>query len=170
MQRNKWNLRHISLCLWRIACCEICKWWHRAINSWKLVAWDQCSRFNSTYRANELTQIAEMNQVASGGVKWGVSKIFSLLSVQGNLSHEQRLRLKDDGRPCPPVTIKNRTSVGVYDSYSWMCGDAERNTYFCWPCLVMGDLSKLRFLVCTLILVKTWKIPLYFFEKRFRFN
>ena len=106
-----------------------------------------------------------MNQVASGGVKWGVSKIFSLLSEQGKLSHEQRLRLKDDGRPFPPVTIKNRSSVGVYDSYPWMCGDAEKNTYFCWPCLVMGDPSKVRFLVCILILVKTLKIPLYFLDR-----
>ena len=106
-----------------------------------------------------------MNQVASGGVKRGVSKIFSLLFEQGKLSHEQRLRLKDDGRPCPPVTIKNRTSVGVYDTYSWMCGDAEKNTYFCWPCLVMGDLSKVRFLVCILILVKTLKTSLYLLNR-----
>jgi len=101
-------------------------------------------------RTNELTHIAEMNQVAPDGIKWGVSKIFSLLSVQGKLSYEQRLRLKDDGRPCPSVTIKHRTSAGVYDSYSWICGDTARNTYFCWPCLVMGDLSKVRFFVCLL--------------------
>ena len=84
------------------------------------------------------------------GSNGGVSKIFSLLSEQGKLSSEQCLRLKDDGRPCPSVTIKHRTSVGAYDSYSWICGDAERNMYFCWPCLVMGDLSKVRFFVCLL--------------------
>ena len=79
---------------------------------------------------------------------------------------EQRLRLKDDGRQCPSVTIKHRTSVGVYDSYSWICGDAERNTYFCWPCLVMGDLSKVRFSCLSFILSKYIKDSTLFLLKQ----
>ena len=86
-----------------------------------------------------------MNRVGSNGVQWGVSKVFSLLSEQRNLTHDQRLRLKNDGRPCPPVTLKNRSSENVYETFKWICGNEERNTYFCWPCLVMGDLEKVRF-------------------------
>ena len=86
-----------------------------------------------------------MNQVASGGVRWGVSTVFSLLSMQGGkLTHEQRLRLKKDGRPCPDVKVRSRSCEAVYRSFSWICGDSEKNTYFCWPCLVMGDHSKVR--------------------------
>ena len=72
--------------------------------------------YRTQERTNELSHIAVMNRVAPDGVKWGVSKIFSLLLEQGKLSYEQRLRLKDDGRPCPSVTIKHHTSVGVYAS------------------------------------------------------
>ena len=82
-----------------------------------------------------------MNRVATSGYRWGVSKIFSLLSTQERLTHEQRLNLKTDGRPCPKINIKNRDSDTVYSNFSWICGDNEKNTYFCWPCLVMGDLS-----------------------------
>ncbi len=86
-----------------------------------------------------------MNQVASGGVRWGVSTIFSLLSMQGGkLTHEQRLRLKIDGRPCPNIEVKSRSREAVYRGSSWICGDSEKNMYFCWPCLVMGDHSKVR--------------------------
>ncbi len=50
-----------------------------------------------------------MNQVASGGVRWGVSTVFFLLSMQGGkLTQEQHLRLKKDGRPCPDVKVKSR--------------------------------------------------------------
>ncbi len=87
----------------------------------------------------------KMNLVVSGSVRWGVSKIFSLFSTQNNkLTHEQRLRLKDDGRPCPRVTLKYRSCEAVYQDFSWICGCEEKNTYFCWPCLVMGDPSKVR--------------------------
>ena len=34
----------------------------------------------------------------------------------------------------------------VYDHFSWICGDEVKNTYFCWPCLVMGDTQKVRLL------------------------
>eukprot|EP00794_Sanderia_malayensis_P001780 gene1781-1984_t len=71
-----------------------------------------------------------------------VSSIFSLSSAQGRLTHEQRLNLKKDGRPCPKVEVKNRDCETVYSNFLWICGDAEKNTYFCWPCLVVGDLSK----------------------------
>lgn len=77
--------------------------------------------------------------------RWGVQNVFSLISSQGRLTHEQRLRLKEDGRPCPKVTIKNRSSDSVYETFPWICGDEEKNTFFCWPCLVVGDLSTVSF-------------------------
>ena len=83
-----------------------------------------------------------MDRLTDDRYRWEVSKIFSLLSTQRNLTHEQRLRLKQDGRPCPKVLIKDTSSESTYKKYSWICGDEEKNTYFCWPCLVMGDLSK----------------------------
>jgi len=82
-----------------------------------------------------------MNRVINAGYVWGVSHIFGLLSTQRHLTHEQRLQFKKDGRPCPKVTLKNRSSDSVYETYQWICGDAEKNTYFCWPCLVMGDIK-----------------------------
>ena len=86
-----------------------------------------------------------MNRVVDAGYRWGVSHIFSLLSSQRSLTHEQRLRFKKDGRPCPRVTFKNKSSDSVYETYAWACGDGEKNTYFCWPCLVMGDVSSVSF-------------------------
>ncbi|XP_065054458.1 zinc finger MYM-type protein 1-like isoform X1 [Rhopilema esculentum] len=86
----------------------------------------------------------KMNQIAEIDYLFGVSRIFALSSAQGRLTHEQRLGLKKDGRPCPKIEIKNRDSETVYNNFLWMCGDAEKNTYFCWPCLVMGDLSKMK--------------------------
>ncbi len=74
--------------------------------------------------------------------RWGVSHVFSLLSTRRSLTHEQCLRLKSDGRPCPKIFLKDRASDSVYAAFPWICGDEEKNTYFCWPCLVMGDLDK----------------------------
>ena len=49
--------------------------------------------------------------------RWGVSQIFSLRSKQKiQLSHEQRLRLKKVGRPCPKIQYKWRTSESVSES------------------------------------------------------
>ena len=36
------------------------------------------------------------------------------------------------------------SSQVVYDHFSWICGDEVKNTYFCWPCLVMGDRQKVK--------------------------
>lgn len=85
-----------------------------------------------------------MNRIAGIGYLSGVSRIFALSSAQGRLTHEQRLSLKKDGRPCPKIVIKNRDSETAYNNFLWMCGYAEKNTHFCWPCLVIGDLSKVR--------------------------
>ena len=74
--------------------------------------------------------------------RWNVGTVFQILSTQRTLNHAQRLRLKEDGRPCPAINFKHRTSESVYGTYPWICGDKEKNTFFCWPCLVMGDLSK----------------------------
>ena len=83
-----------------------------------------------------------MNRVVDSSSLWGVAKVFSLLSTQDRLRHEQHLQLKQAGRPCPKVTIKDRSSKSVYETFPWICGDGEKNSYFCWPCLIMGDRSK----------------------------
>eukprot|EP00794_Sanderia_malayensis_P008392 gene8392-9293_t len=45
-----------------------------------------------------------MDRIVGGEYRWGVADIFSLRSAQGSrLNHEQRLRLKKDGRPCPLI-------------------------------------------------------------------
>ena len=80
------------------------------------------------------------DQVA--GHRLGVQNVFSMISKQGKLTHEQRLELKRGGRPCPELNIKNVTSKEKYERYPWICGDKEKITFYCWPCLVMGDLSK----------------------------
>eukprot|EP00794_Sanderia_malayensis_P002228 gene2228-2538_t len=77
-------------------------------------------------------------------LRWNVRKVFSLLSTQRKLTYEQRLRLKEDGRPCPKVTIKHRSSDSAYELFKWICGDEEKNTFYCWPCLVIGDLSTMK--------------------------
>ena len=50
----------------------------------------------------------------------GVSQIFRNLETQTLLNHEQRLKLNNDGRPCPKVTLKNRTLESVYGPFSWI--------------------------------------------------
>ena len=35
----------------------------------------------------------------------------------GKLTYEQRLRLKQDGRPCPDVKVKSRLCEAVYRSF-----------------------------------------------------
>ena len=86
-----------------------------------------------------------MDQVLGSEYRWGVSKIFSLRSEQRNqLTHEKGLRLKKDGRPCPRIKYKGRMSNSAYESISWLCGgetEEGKNTFFCWPCLGMGDIS-----------------------------
>ena len=64
-----------------------------------------------------------MDRVLGNDIRWGVSKNFSLRAAQSNnLSHEQRLRLKKDGRPCPRIKYARRTNASVYESFSWICG------------------------------------------------
>ena len=99
--------------------------------------------YESTYQRN----FFKMNRIAYTSFCWGVSTAFSLMSPQSRLTYEQRLRLKADGRPCPKVTVKNSFSASVYENFSWICGDEEKNTYFCWPCFLMGVLSKINDLI-----------------------
>ena len=88
-----------------------------------------------------------MNQVASGSVRWGISKLYNLLETQGKLNHDQRLRVKEDGRPCPPVSIKNCSSrLSKFCVDWWECGKYK---YFCWLRIVIGGHSKMR--ICYLI-------------------
>ena len=85
--------------------------------------------------------LLNINRIAEAVCLWGVSQKFTFLESQRHLTQEQCLKLKSDGRPCPKVTLKYRTSESVYETFPWMCGDEVKNTHFCWQCLVMGDLS-----------------------------
>lgn len=72
------------------------------------------------------------------------SNFFFGIGTKKQLSHEQRLRLKKDSRPCPRIKYKGRTSQSVYEGTPRICGgetEEGKSTYFCWPCLVMGDIS-----------------------------
>ena len=83
-----------------------------------------------------------MNRVVGCSSLQGVCRAFALLSIQGRLKHDQRLEFKQAGRPYPVVTVKARSSKSVYETFPWICGDAEKNSYYCWPCLITGDHSK----------------------------
>ena len=85
-----------------------------------------------------------MNRVAESSSLFGIGRVFALVSIQHRLNHEQCLDFKREGRPCPIVTSKGRSSHFVYETFSWICGDAEKNSYYCWPCLIMGDHSKVH--------------------------
>lgn len=71
---NNRNLRHISLCLWRIACCEICKWWRCAINSWKLIACDQYCHCNIPHERTDPNRRDE-----SSRIRWSQMGCFKTL-------------------------------------------------------------------------------------------
>ena len=107
-----------------------------------------------------------MDRVLTNEYRWGVSKIFELRSAQRDcLSHEQRIRLKKDGRPCPRIKYQGRTSDSVYESFSWICGGESedgKETFFCWPCLVMGDISKVCLLFFSPNFVMCMVYPLSF--------
>ena len=47
----------------------------------------------------------------------------------------------------PRIFTYKQVLPSGYDHFSWLCGDEVKNTYFCWPCLVMGNTQKVRFLV-----------------------
>ena len=82
-----------------------------------------------------------MDRILGTGYRCNVSHVFSIVSTQCGVTYEQRLCFKKEGRPCPKGTLKNRSSDSVYTAFHLVCGDANKNTYFCWPCLIMGDLS-----------------------------
>ena len=88
-----------------------------------------------------------MDRAVSNGVACEeCQRLFELRSNHsGCLSDERRLRLKGDGRPCPRIKYQGRASDSVYAGVSWVCcGEKEdgKETFFCWPCLVMGDISR----------------------------
>ena len=93
----------------------------------------------------EIVKYIKMKDVFRRGSSLNVSHVFSILSTQHGLTYEQRLCFKKEGRPCPKVTLKNQSSDSVYRAFHWVYCDANKNMYFCWPCLIMGDLSTLSF-------------------------
>ena len=82
--------------------------------------------------------------MAEAGCRWGVSHhrphTFSMPSSQGRLTHALGPRFKKDRRSSPRDILKDNLSVSVHKRYGWAWGDGEKNTYFCCPCIVMGDL------------------------------
>ena len=83
-----------------------------------------------------------MNRVVKSSSFRGLAKVFALLLTKERLNHEQRLQLKQAGRPSPKVTLKGRSSQSVYETYPWICDDGEKYSYYCWPYLIMSDHSK----------------------------
>ena len=51
-----------------------------------------------------------MKRVVKSSSFRGLAKVFALLSTKERLNHEQRLQLKQSGRPCPKVTLKGKSS------------------------------------------------------------
>ena len=51
-----------------------------------------------------------MNRVVKSSSFRGLAKVLALLSTKERLNYEQRLQLKQAGRPCPKVTVKGRSS------------------------------------------------------------
>ena len=51
-----------------------------------------------------------MNRVVKSSSFRGLAKVFALLLTKERLNHEQRLHLKQAGRPCPKVTPRGRPS------------------------------------------------------------
>ena len=51
-----------------------------------------------------------MNRVVKSSSFRGLAKVFALLLTKERLNHEQRLQLKQAGRPCPKVTLKGWSS------------------------------------------------------------
>src|SRR5215469_15348082 len=71
-------------------------------------------------------------------------KNFSLYTV------EERREIKNLGRPTPSLNIeqviisKNRSfkrtfNSSIYDKHNWFCGCDERNSFYCFPCLLFGE-------------------------------
>lgn len=66
-----------------------------------------------------------------------------------SLSMEEKLEIKKIGRPTPSIDIcqevksKSRTfsrkfNPDIYKKNDWICGCTERNSLFCFPCLLFG--------------------------------
>ena len=83
-----------------------------------------------------------MNRVVKSSSIRGLVIVFALPSNKERLKYEQRWQLTQAGRPCPKVTTKGKSSKSAYETSPWIGGDGEKNSYYCSPCLIMGDLSK----------------------------
>lgn len=77
--------------------------------------------------------------------------IDSLLTVKKfvHYTYEEKLKLKEDGRPLPDIHIaKEGSSRGkqykrqfnreVYSKNEWICGSSKKNALFCFPCVLFG--------------------------------
>lgn len=73
-----------------------------------------------------------------------------VLKRQGNLNYEQRLRLKEKGRPQPKLNLRQSTKdrgkdinryfkENMYLLCDWICGCEEKNAFFCYPCLLFSE-------------------------------
>ena len=61
-------------------------------------------------RKNIVQHFSKMNRVVKSSSFRGLAKVLALLSTKERLNYEQRLQLKQAGRPCPKVTPKDRSS------------------------------------------------------------
>lgn len=58
-----------------------------------------------------------------------------------SLTDEQSLQFKNEGRPCLAVKLKNKSSDSVAAVFLGCVEIAEKNSYFHWSCLAIGDWS-----------------------------
>lgn len=66
-----------------------------------------------------------------------------------SLPHDEKLFIKNNGRPTPNMVSLVNTAVGGkgsnrsfnvnwYQKYQWLTGSETRNKLFCWPCLLFS--------------------------------
>ena len=61
-----------------------------------------------------------------------------------SFSFEDKLRVKAEGRPKPPVKItqlvgavRRNFNCSMYDKVNWLTGSLLKNRLYCWPCVML---------------------------------
>ena len=65
------------------------------------------------------------------------------------LSNEEKLKIKEIGRPLPDLNIVQTVTTGkrqfkrvfkkeIYNNHDWLCGCEVKNALFCFPCILFG--------------------------------
>ena len=60
------------------------------------------------------------------------------------LSYDERLRLKERGRNTPSIKFEGKRQCRLsehYERWKWLCGSEELKSLFCFPCLMLHQVS-----------------------------